>query len=350
MSNTPFLGVDGAVYYDGLLSHTTQFIEKKKVVQDAIFSANPVLHELRKLGSVAPGGTDEQVNLMYGKNTTFGWYKGYDIQDIAPQEGLTSAFYEWAQASIAVSISGREVRINRGPQRLKDLIKTKHQQAIMTVAEEFNEALWVNTELGSTLPFGGKGIYSIPMLIDNDVDRDRKIGGINGLTSPWWRNNFKSMNGDNDALSWKMAIGNMYNTCEKEGRLGGPPKIIACDQASYEKYEGSMIQQRTYESDDRASSGYKHIYFKDAKMLWDDKIPDMGLDTQTYVDGAMVFINPEFFTIRVMAGADWTWGAWEKPIDQDAKVNSAYWMGQVVVSNRRKHGLIADLTKDAFTS
>lgn len=348
MSATTFLGSATAVDMDGLLTHTTQWIEKKQVIQDAIFAANPVFYELRKNGSIAPGGTDEAVNLMYGKNNTFGWYHRYDVLNTDPQDGMTVAYYPWGQASIAVSIDGLSTLQNAGPAKIKDLIQSKMTQATMSIAEDFNTALWVNTAVTAERPYGGKGIYSIPMLIDADSDRDRAIAGINGSTEAHWRNN--TLTGStNTAVAWKMYMSNMYNECQKQGKMGGAPNLIVKDQESYEKYENSMVEQRRYTSDDRAGAGYKHLYFKDAKIVWDDKVPDAIEDTQTVVKGAMYYINTNFMTLRVLGGRDWKWGKWVEPIDQDAKVNKALWAGQLVVTNRRKHGVIHTLSKAVFT-
>ena len=353
---TPFLGSTTAVDMDGLLTHTIQWIEKKGVIQDAVFAANQVFHHLKKnnrIRSSAPGGTHEQVNLLYGANDTFGSYRGYDVLPNDPQDGMTCAYYPWAQYSITVSIDGFSLLMNAGPAKIKDLIRSKMQQATMTIAEGLNEHLWVNTNTTADTGNGGKNIYSIPMLIDADADRDRAIAGINGGGADartWWRNHEADYGATNTIPVFKRHLLDMYMTCASAGSMGGAPDLIIMDPDSYANYEMSVEPQRRYASGGRATAGFEDMYYKRATVIWDDKVPDMQDDTQTYAEGAIVFINPGVMDLRVLGGRDWKCGPWEKPVDQDAKQTTSLWAGQLVVLNRRKFGVIHGVLKTAITA
>ena len=86
--------------------------------------------------------------------------------------------------------------------------------------------------------------------------------------------------------------------------------------------------------------------------MWDDRVPDpeynsfagANYNNSNWADGAIYLLNTKFLGLYVLGGRDWKWGSWEKPVDQDAKVNTCLWAGQLAVSNRRKHGVIYGVT------
>ena len=95
------------VNYDALLS-TTLFNYRDKLV-DNIFKSNSFLAALKQYGGIdyQSGGERIQCPLMYEENSTFDSYRGYDILDTTPQDGITSSFYEWTEIGGTISISRR---------------------------------------------------------------------------------------------------------------------------------------------------------------------------------------------------------------------------------------------------
>src|SRR5512147_2022342 len=91
------------IYYDSLLS-TTLFAYRPKMV-DNIFKSNAFLAALRKYDGIRyqDGGERIQELLMYEENDTFNSYKGYETITVKPQDGITSAFYEWTEIAGTIS-------------------------------------------------------------------------------------------------------------------------------------------------------------------------------------------------------------------------------------------------------
>ncbi|NIS17887.1 MAG: phage major capsid protein, partial [candidate division Zixibacteria bacterium] len=59
--------------------------------------------------------------LMYGDNSTVKTHGGYSTLDTTPQDGMTTAFYEWAEVAGTISISRKEQRQNSGEGKLINL-------------------------------------------------------------------------------------------------------------------------------------------------------------------------------------------------------------------------------------
>lgn len=351
-----YLGASSQVDINGLLSHTTTHIDKKNVIQDAVFGANPFLYVMKEKGRVeVSGGERLQVNLLYGANSTFGSYSRYDVLDISPQDGMGAAYYPWAQYSISVSIDGLTTLQNAGPARIKDLVKSKFEQATMTIADEMNKHILACETIVAAGSTGnnGKNIISLPMLVDYDPDRDVAVGGINPNDYSWWENNVLDYGGTNTFTVMKAKMNKIYHDCQKQGRIGGPPDLILASQQAYENYEASLEEYKRYTTGDEkmASAGFEALKYKGATMVWDEYVPQpenaADYDGGNTDDEAMYFLNTSSLGLYILGGRDWKWGEWEKPVDQDAKVNTALWAGQLAVRNRRKNGLLYGITDDA---
>ena len=361
-----YLGASSQVDIDGLLSHTNTHIEKKNVIQDAVFESVPLLNEIRKRGNirtVVDGGTRDQVNLMYGKNNTFGSYSGYDVLSNDPQDGMGAAYYDWAQYGITISIDGRSVLQNRGAARIKDLLQSKYDQATMTIADKFSEHLWdaETIDANSGTANDGKNVISLPWLIDADEDRDLALGGINPNDYSWWRANVLDYGGTHNTAVFRQKLLRMYNTCMKEGQMGGEPDLVIMDQYAGENYELATEFQKRYMTSGKVTAGFSDMYYKNAKVLWDPKVPDpeystfagANYDSSNWAAGAIYFVNTKFLALRVFAGRDWKFSKWTDQIEagnnQDAMQTTALWMGQLVSLNRRKHGVIYGVTSSVIS-
>src|SRR3990172_6598503 len=127
------------VYYDALLS--TTLAAMRGSMYDNIFKDSAFLAYLRMTDAVVTqdGGERVRMALMYGKNETMGVHSGYEVIDTTPQDGMTTAFYEWAEIAGSISISRKEERQNSGESQLLDLLKQKIKQAEMSMREELNK-------------------------------------------------------------------------------------------------------------------------------------------------------------------------------------------------------------------
>jgi hypothetical protein len=79
------------IYYDALLSTTLDAWVGSGSMFDAIFKDSAWLSLLRLNGAIEKqdGGERIRVPLMYGKNETIKSYKGYDVLDTTPQDGIS---------------------------------------------------------------------------------------------------------------------------------------------------------------------------------------------------------------------------------------------------------------------
>lgn len=167
--------------YDALLSTTLRNYKPK--LEDNIFRQLPLLYWLNSKGRkrTLDGGLQIVVPLLYGENTTVMNYSGYDLLDVTPQEGITSAIYHWKNGSVSIAISREEERKNSGAHRLIALLEAKTMQA------EKSMQWWLNDML--------HGVYSSheATICGSDSNTRDAVGGTRVDTSDGTGKGFTSL-------------------------------------------------------------------------------------------------------------------------------------------------------------
>lgn len=197
----------------------------------------------------------------------------------------------------------------------------------------------------------------LPALIDANPSRSVSIGEINGNTDAWWRNQAAASTATS-YMAYKREKGNLYNSCAKG--VGGPPDLILSDQLVWEIYFNSLQSQERYFVEDQrvinvlGGASDEQLKFRNAVHIWDEKVPDVGTSTANPVDaigtslqsgshGTEYMIHSDSFEYIVHPEADWVQTPFRTPTNQDATHSHLMFMGQVVVNNRRKNGVMYDI-------
>jgi len=337
---------------DALLTTTADKYYKSGKMHDAIFESNPTFAMLKQKGKIeyADGGYQIDVNLMYGQNTTVGSYTRYEVLDVAPQDGITQALYPWAQYSGSISIDGLSEFQNSGTGRIVKLVGAKIDQTTMTFTDILNADLLDAQNCDLTALTSGnsdKNIISLPMVCNADADVSGTLGGINGNTYSWWRN--QALGESDETTTWleiQMKMARIYNLCTQG--TGGSPDAMIMDMKTFENYETMLHQKQRYVKSDRAMGGFETLFYKGCRVFWDVHVPDANYntlaganydDTTNWADGTCYVLNTKFLKLVMGKGKDFRPTPFVKPEDQDARVSNYIFYGQLVCSNRRKQGV-----------
>ena len=350
------------VYYDALLS--TTMAAYRKTLVDNIFKDSAFLTFIRDSGAWKSqnGGERIAVPLMYGDNDTVKTLGGYEQFDTTPQDGMTTAFFEWAEVGGTISISRKEERQNAGEGRLINLLESKLKQAEMTMREKLNGDLLCGTVSSATfvpeLSTGGSlGLlplgYFLRKLNRTDPTRGGNVGNIAGATYSWWRHKTADIGsngtqtGNEFALNvttyagMKAGLRRMYNACTKGS--GGSPDLVVMDQVSFETYENALDTSVRYTNTKMADLGFDTIKLKGATCIWDEAVPDVYTGTAAITKGTAFFINTNFYNIFYDSETDIITTPFVEPENQTVKTAKILFMGNAAVSNLRKMGVCYDI-------
>lgn len=351
--------------YDALLTTTLRKVQPR--LRDNITRSNRFLAWLESKGrfSKQTGGYNVRVPLMHAHNSTADIMSGYGLVDTTPQDGITSAFYDWAELAVSITISDKEKRQNAGESKVIDLLKAKTTQAEVSIRELLNNCLMAgkitsgaSSNLGQfsartgRLDSGASGPLPLAALIDSNASRSVSIGNINGSTYSFWRNQTKSSTGGSFAAV-KLELNNLYNTCSKG--VGGHTDLIITDQAGWETIWGAYSSLERYIIDDKKTvdvlGGSDALKFRGSALIWDETVPDTETNAEV-VDsvGAVTLssyflINSESFDYIVESECDFNTTPFVRPENQLASTALIHWMGMVGVNQRRKNGVMYGTTQ-----
>lgn len=355
------------VYFDALLSTTLNNYALGKSMFDNIFKDSAYLALLRMSDAVKKqdGGERIAVPLLYGDNNTVKTHGGYDVIDTTPADGMTTAFYEWAEVAGSISISRKEERQNSRESRLVGLLENKIKQAEMTMREKLNTDLVRGTVSSATfvpdssIGSGTLGIFPLGYFLRKDNTLNPTTGGnvgnISAVTQDWWRHKTAVVNaggvdtGNSFTVNvttyagFKVALRRMYNYVSRGS--GGSPDVVLFDQLSFETYENALDVNIRYQNTKMADLGFDTVKLRGATCIWDEQVPDIENGTAAVTAGTAFFLNTKFYSLVIDSQTDIVTTPFVEPENQTAKTAKILFMGNTAVSNLRKHGVMYGISQ-----
>jgi hypothetical protein len=299
-----------------------------KDVADNVSKHNGFLNVLKRKGRIInlDGGSEIQIPLEYGENSTYQRYGGYDTLNLSPSDIVTSAKYDWAQIALHVVSSGKELRQNSGKFAMINLVKTKKANVLKTAANNFSVDAYSDGSLANQ-------ICGLAQMIQ--TNGQGIVGGINSATWAFWRNKFLEISGSN-AYTKDTLKGEFNKLWLPLTRGADKPDLIVLSHDFYSVYESGEQQLQRYMDEDMAKAGFGNMKYKSATVIFDDNANFTTTAEKGY------FLNTDYLYVAQHKEAQWTQDEEKKPVNQDAVVIPYYWMGNMVTSNRSLQGVLID--------
>jgi hypothetical protein len=304
--------------FDNLLS--TTLANYRDQLTDNIFTARPLTYTLMEKGRIRMlnGGTKIVEPLIYGLNDTVGSYGGYDTINLAPQQGISAAEYEWKQYAASISISGIEEAKNNGEQEIINLLEAKIMQAEESMREGFNTMFFADGTGNSSKDWNGLG---------NLVESGNTVGNIDSNTYTWW----KSYEENTSAALTLAQMATAYNSVS----VGNDhPDTLLTTQTLFEKYEALLQPNLRYTDTKTADAGFQNLLFKSAPVMY-----DTGCTAGTFY-----FLNSKYITLVGHTSKWFDQTAFVRPEDLDARYALIMCYGNLTVRNRAKQGKLTAKT------
>lgn len=277
---------------------------------------------IKKLG----GGYEIVRPLEYAENSTFQRYSGYDALNIGASDVLSAAKYDWVQAAVHVTASGRELRMNSGKEQLIDLAASRTRNAQKTAANNMSLDIYSSGALANQM--GGLGAIITSAGTGT-------VGGIDSSTYTWWANQFTEISGTNTYAGIKDDMLKLWLKCK---RGNDKPSLIVSTNDLYAAYWSSLTSLQRYNDNiNEANAGFDALKFQSA-----DVIHDLEATNFTSTGETMYFINTDYLEVVVHRDANWNTLDEKMSINQDAVVIPIIWQGQMVCSNRSTQGKLID--------
>jgi len=307
---------------------TTTLRNHSRMLVDNVSDQNALLTLMKQKGKIRTesGGYEIVLPLDYTENSTYQRYSGYDELSIAASDVLSAAKYDWAQVAIHVTASGRELRMNNGPERMINLVKARIQNAVRTAANNFSVDLYSTGAL--TNQIGGLG-----HLIQ--TDGTGTVGGIVSGTYTWWKNQFKEMTGTGTYASIQADMNSLWLSLN---RGTDKPDLVVMTHDLYAAYEATLQDNQRYADAKMGALGFEALKYKSAPVVFDSNSNFTTTGEKAY------FLNTDYLYLIEHPDARWSQDDEKVPVNQDAVVIPIYWMGQLVTSQRSLQGVMFDAT------
>ena len=306
---------------------STTFRKHHEDIKDNVSNRNALLKRIRDNGNYRKddGGLTIVETLDYAENSTYQRYSDWDTLDISASDVISSAEYQWKQIALNVVASGREMRINSGGSKIKDLAKAKMKNAIRTFNNNFSSDMYSDGTATNQI----NGLQALVSDLGTGT-----VGGINSTNYTFWKNQIFDLSDESVTIS--------ASTIENSVMLPlwldldrGPddqPDLIVCDNQYFQYYEASQVSLKRYASADSADGGMASLKYKGADVVFDG---NSGIPA-----AHMYMLNTQYLGLVVHKDADLTVMEEQRPINQDGVVIPVLFMGNLVCSNRNQQGVV----------
>lgn len=312
---------------------TTTLRNRTGKLADNVTENNALLKRLKMRGNVKPvsGGRTIVQELEYAENGTFKRYSGYETLNINPSDVFTAAEFNYAQAAVAVSMSGLEQLQNSGKEAIIDLLGSRIKNAEKTMMNNIAADCYSDGTAD-----GGKQIGGLQLLIDS-TPATGTVGGINAATWSFWQNIANT-----GTTATAANIQGLMNTVALQLVRGTDyADLIIADTNKYGFYLSSLQAIQRITSDQDAGSGFTSLkYFGAGNAA--DVVLDGGVGGACPTN-SMFFINTNYLHFRPHVDRNFVpIGPERYATNQDAMVKIIGFAGNMTVSNRRLQGVLTN--------
>ena len=320
-------------------------------LEENVYKSHPVYDKLRSSGMVKrqDGGASIIRPVILDINNTIDWYSGYDIINLTPQDPFTVAKYDWVQLGGAISIDRKTIRKNSGRHQLINLVAALIQNAEEGMIKKFSEGLMGIGRYNEAQT--SKQISGFHAMIA-ETPSTYDVGGISTTNNTAWENKVEGNGGANwtwvpdlgdtpAAASGPKAMAKLYNGCSKGP--GGSPDMALVGQYLFQEYESGLHPFKRYVNNEGpASQGFANLRFRNMDLFWDEYINSVNVTAAEAAETQELayFINTKYIQLIIDSQTDMILSDWLQPETQDARTKHILWMGNLIITRRRKQGVL----------
>lgn len=319
---------------------TTARLRSRKL-KDNIKNNNAVLVAMDKYGGLVEEGGGRTIieELFFDQNQTAAWYFGGDPFSTAFNPTMTAAEYDWKQLGGAVFITGRDQRMNSGPEAEIKLVASRFTALEITLENQLNTGV-----LSNGTGFGGKQLTGLSSLVSK-TPTSGIVGGIDrgAPANAFWRN-YKlqpAVDIAGAAVTGPANIkGYFTRTIINLTRGVDKPTLILSGAGHYESLMTAMQAQQWITDPTLAKAGFENIVYQGIPVVLGGGV---SFDGSTLVQSDLsYFLNTKYLKLVAHRDANFDMLEDVQSINQDAMVTLCVWMGALTLSNAKLQGVLFD--------
>ena len=312
---------------------STALAARSPGIEDLVSNSNPLYNVLKRKGRMKPFSGPEIRQTLQIDKAAAQWFRGYDILANPPLELLNDAVWTPKSVVVPVSLTGQELRANRGTAQVHDLLETYMEAAESSLVDAFDLALH-----SDGTGFGGKQLTGIAAAVPI-VTGSGIYGGINRANTTLWRTTTF------DAQTAFPTIGTQINSTtirpmlnrimSQRARNTRAADLLIMSQEHYWEYDAATTAiQRISREGSLASLGFSSIEYvgggRRAEIVLASGLNNNMPANTTYG------LETSSMSIRYREGFNFASlfdGDGQMPINQDAIAQFLGWEGELTLTN-----------------
>lgn len=325
--------------YNDITTLTRDYI--RPLLADQITARIPTLFAMNEMERKVhvPGGDLLRFPVFKELGPAAG-YTGLGTLTTTEADNFTNALYEWKQGHAPVTVSGRDIRKNAGPEAVKPLLKASVEAAISSLAEWAGgqtEGIWSsNNESTLTSLTGLQALVS-------STPTTGTVGYIDRSTATWWRNQTDSVT-TNFSTDGLLSMQNLWSLCSYGT---DHPDLVISTRATWVNYVRAMNATLNYNLPQAPAVAKNAIAdlmpnvvsFWGAPMFPDDGAPANSL----------FMLNSKYIQFSVHPDADFELREFVIPLNQDGIFSQILFQGELCFLGMRYHGRLTGGTSDTYS-
>jgi len=333
---------------DTFLAHVGDNVSE--VLSDVVGRACATVAELPR--EPWDGGRTIDQDLMYDFSTGFSGVRPWERLNVVGSDGVTQAMFPCKELHLPIAISGPDIRANAGKGKLKDLVKTKFKQAVMTEQNKFSQLMFDATTTSLAAQTANTGVlpYSFPCLISTATTY--YPSGLAPATYSWWDNPRLAADETTETPAAATTYKILLDKIDAAGLLaakymGGIPNRGCCDLRTYRLVMRALRNLQQIVVADKGQSGFESIFIGSLgglKLSFEEHMCDASGNLNwdnTPLTGTMYLWNTEFMKLRIRTGMDWKVSPFKDLLPwQDVYASAALWEGNITTPNRLKNSVL----------
>lgn len=287
-------------------------------IADNFFNSNPLFVHLKEVGSVViDGGDNIQLPIFYDDTNAAGSFQNYDILDTTPNDNVNAAKYEWRREYAQVIISRHEMLRNSGKSAIKNLLKAKVKNSVMTLKNNLGTRIF-STNGDSSLAVNG---------LRQIVKATGAIGNVDQSDFSGWASTINSSDATLTILLMQKLFANV--------QLGDEvPDIAVTTKFVYNKYYDLLQSAQRFSEAKVGKGGFRYLMFNEIPIFWDSHCPG----TSATGDNHLFMLNSEWLYLYIHSGDNFLVEKVGPLANQDVHIERITFTGQLATDNRRLHG------------
>jgi hypothetical protein len=317
---------------------TTTLRKRTKKIQDNVTNHNILLLQGEEHDMIEKNVSGRSLfeEVSFDQNDTFVRYFGDQVVSLASNQVLTALEYEAKQAAVAVTITGRDQRMNSGELGLIKLVKARMAVAESTLANNINADLFSDGALANQI--GGL------KLIISKTPTTGTIGGLSrAAADAGFLQNYKFATatdwagGATSAANIKSLYNKVLNNTQQN--MNGPKFAIA-GKTHYGFINDAAMAVQFLTDPKLAKLGYRNIEFAGIKVVLGASVNFGG---QTLIqDDLTYFIDPKSIRFQFYTGAYFEPLEKIQSINQDTEAQLVIMMGNATANRFKTNGVLFD--------